>query len=723
MLLGMALWPIPLLNVLQVESAAVVAFASFFVAGWGATRSFVAGRRSVPNVLARQVGALLVPLAMLLIAQLWAPNCTLGDGLLFYLLFPGVTVVFSVGLAYGITALPTRAPFALLAGVGLLLSILGPLYDLGFHPQFYTYNHVFGGVLGPVYDEQLAIRGGLFAFRGLTLLWAGAALFAGRWLRGERGGAGLVGVLVVIAFFYTYAGPLGMNTTAGGLQSALGGHSQTEHFDLYYDPSSLDSASVAALASDHEAHYDRLRRRLASEGLGDERIQSYVYPSPDVKGRLTGARRTSVAPVWLDQPQVHLLERRAKGSLGHELAHVWSRPYGLPGLNASWAPGLVEGWAVALESPTPSPSPHDLMATAWAADSVGGLERRVEALIQRLSPWGFWTGRGAVSYAMMGSFTRYLLSTYGPSRLKDVYAWGNFESVYGRSLRRLAEDWVAHVQEQQIVSASAYSVVSRQFARPSLFEAECPHYTPPARQHLQAAREAERRRDPLQAQEHLRAALRQAPGFLEAHAALARLRLASGAAGAVRHQLDTLSVEPMPARLLRLRGDAHTLTGGTDTARALYRRAVGRTPPDTPAQRVQRMLRIAVASRPEVVRVLTSGDSAHVQARRLRRWREEPAVAGWRALRWQAAHRYNAAATAWEGTQLPSEPWPRAWRQTAEVQERAWHAEAAARSGHPRIAEQKAKEGARLARRLGADAWAQTIRRWGVGGPCCRGDT
>ena len=710
-LLGAALWPIPLLNVLQAESAAVVAFASFFVAGWGATRSFMDGRRSVTSVLARQAGALLLPLVMLLIAQLWAPNCTLGQGLLFYLLFPGVTVVFAVGVAYAVTALPTRAPFALLAAVGILLSVLGPLYDLGFHPQFYTYNHVFGGVLGPVYDEQLAIRDGLFVFRGLTLLWALAALFAGSWLRGERSGVRLVSVLVGIFLLYTYAAPLGMNTTAEGLQSALGGHYQTEHFDLYYDPSSLDSAAVAALASDHEAHYDRLRRRLAAEGMGDERIQSYLYPSPDVKGRLTGARTTSVAPVWLDRPQVHLLERRAEVSLGHELAHIWARPYGLPVLKASWAPGLVEGWAVALEPPTPGPTPHELVATAWAADSVGALEHRAEALTQRLSPWGFWTGRGAVSYATMGSFTTYLLSTYGPSRLKKVYAWGNFEAVYGRSVQRLAEDWVAYVQGQQIVSASAYSVVSRQFARPSLFETECPHYVPPARQQVQAARRAERRQDTTRARQHLQAALEQAPQFLTAHAALARLRLAVGAAAAARRQLDTLSVR-LPPRLLRLRGDAHALTGEADTARALYRRAVARTPRYTPARHVQRMLRVPLAAQPEVIRVLTSGDSAHVQARRLRPWRQEPTGAVWRALRWQEAHRYGAAATVWESIQLPLPSWPRASLQTAHVQGRAWHAEAAARAGRPRIAGQKARAGARLARRLGAGAWAESIRRW-----------
>ncbi|MFO8098797.1 MAG: tetratricopeptide repeat protein [Salinibacter sp.] len=702
----------PLLNVLQAESAAVVAFVSFFVAGGAAIRSFGEGRLSVVPVLAQQVGALLLPLAMLLVAQLWAPNCTVGQGLLFYLLFPGVTVVFSVALAYLLTALSLRHPVLWLGGLGLGLSLLGPLYDLGLHPQFYTYNHVFGGVLGPIYDEQLSVRAGLFFFRGLTLLWAAAAFFLGRWLRVARGGVGVVLCGVAIAVVYAYAGPLGLNTTPQELRSALGGHHQTDHFDLYYDPSRLDSAAVAARAADHEAHYARLTRRLDVEELADGRIQSYIYPSPDVKGRLTGARTTSVAPVWLAQPQVHVLDRRVEESLGHELAHVAGRSYGLPLLKASWAPGLVEGWAVALDPPTPAPSRHDRMATAWASDPGDSPTERADALAQRLSPWGFWTGRGAVSYTTMGSFVTYLLETYGPERLKEVYAWGRFEAVYGQSVRQLAREWVAYVQDRRMVSASSYGLVSRQFARPSLFETECPHFVPPPRRHLQAAQRAMHRRDTTQAREHLDAALAAAPQLRAAHVARARLRLADGAAEAARRQLDTLSLRPPSPRLLQLRADAHAMTGQPDTARALYRRAVAHTPRYEPGQRVRRMLRHAVAHRPDIVTLLVSGDSAHVQARRLESEDQTAVMAAWQALRWQDSHQYATAASAWRDLSFPPDGWSRAWRQTARVQRGAWHAEAAARGGRSADARRVGTPAARQAHQIGADACARTLHEW-----------
>ncbi|MFP4228108.1 MAG: tetratricopeptide repeat protein [Salinivenus sp.] len=712
LVLGVALWPVPLLNVLQAESAAVVAFAAFFVAGWGSLRAFRAQNAPVGRVLAQHLGAAVIPLVLLLVAQLWAPNCTVGQGLLFYLLFPGATVVLAVALGYLLAALPLERPGFWIVALGLGVSLLGPVYDLGFHPQFYTYNHVFGGVLGPIYDEQLSVRSGLFVFRGLTLLWAAAAFFAGQWLRGRRGGVGLLLCLLTIGFAYAYAGPLGLNTTPQELRTALGGHHQTEHFDLYYDPVRLDSAAVAALAADHEAHYARLQRRLETDEVTNERIQSYIYPSPEVKGRLTGARTTSVAPVWLAQPQVHLLHQRVEQSLGHELAHVAGRSYGLPLLKASWAPGLVEGWAVALEPPTPAPSPHDRMATAWATDTTATLDEQAEALARRLSPWGFWSGRGAVSYTTMGSFVTYLLRAYGPEPLQEVYAWGNFEAVYGRPVRQLATEWVAHVQNRQMVSSSSYEVVSQQFSRPSLFEKKCPHFVPPAQRHLQAARQAERRRDTARARTHLDAALEEAPRSPEAHAARARLRLAEGDPEAARRQLDTLSLRAPAPGLLQLRADAHVLTGQPDTARALYRRAVAQTPRSAPDQRVRRMLRTTIADRPDVVRRLVSGDSAHVQARRLGRLEYSPATAAWRALRWHDAHRYEKAVTVWRELQWPSDGWPRAWRQVGSVQRGAWHAEAAARAGHPHEARRMATAAVREARQIGADPWARTLRRW-----------
>ncbi len=703
--LGLLLAPVPLLNVLQVESAAVVALASFFVAGLSAVGTFRDETVSWVGVLGRQEAALLVPLFILLFAQFWAPNCTVAQGLLFYALFPGVTVVLAVALAYALQGLDVPRPGLVLGAMGLGIVVAGPLYDLGLHPQFYTYNHVFGGVLGPIYDEQLAVRPGLFAFRGLTLLWAGVAILGGRWGRGQRHPWLLmVGVGAIVAV-YTFAGPLGINTPAWVLQERLGGHTRTAHFDLYYDPARVDTATARTLAQTHEAQYDWVRGRLGlSRDSTGPRIQSYIYPNPDVKGRLTGARTTSVSPVWLATPQVHMLRSEVSRSLGHELAHVASRPYGLPGINASWAPGLVEGWAVALEPPSPGPVPDDLVLTAATSDTTTSLRAEAEAIANRLSPLGFWTGRGAVSYATMGSFVGFLLDQYGPDKLKEVYAWGSFDTVYGRSIQELAHEWASHLHRRPAVARDAHDVVRRQFTRPSIFEAECPHYVPAAQQHLQQARRAARERDTTRMVEHLDQALELRPQLAEAHEARARIRLARGQIEAVRKQLDTLAAPIRTPSLRRALADARVLGGAVQAARAHYAEARAHLPGFAHGRRARLLLRDAVADRPGVVRVLVSSDSAATQARRLEAGQPSaPAVRVWRGLRWMDAHRYGAAFSVWKAlsaspvrTARPQE-WHRAWR----LQQVAWSAESALAAGRTDEARRWATRAAQQARRLG----------------------
>ncbi len=713
--LGLLLAPVPLLNVLQAESAAVVALVAFFVSGYSAVGMFGAETASLGRVLGRQEAALLVPLGLLTLAQLWAPNCTFGQGLLFYALFPGITVVFAVSLAYALQGLDLARPRLVLTVIGLLIVVGGPFYDFGFHPQFYTYNHVFGGVLGPIYDEQLAVRTGLFVFRGLTLLWAAAAVLVGRWGRGKGPGWPLLVCALAIGTVYAFSAPLGINTQAWYLQEQLGGHTRTAHFDLYYDPTRVDAAAAADLAQIHEARYDWVRSRLDLDADEDgPRIQSYIYPNPDVKGRLTGARTTSVTPVWLSMPQVHLLRDRVSESLGHELAHVASRPYGLPALNASWAPGLIEGWAVALEPPSPVPFPDDLVLTAAYADTTTSLTAEARAVASRLSPWGFWTGRGAVSYATMGSFMGYLLDQYGPDKLKCVYARGDFESVYGRSLEALAKEWAAHLHRMSVVARDAYGVVARQFTRPSLFETECPHYVPPARRYLQKAKRAARRRDSTEMVAHLKRALAMQPQFAAVHEALARVRLARGQAGAVRRQLDTLAATTRTVGLRVALADARAMAGATEAARTLYAEARAHTPNYAHDTRTRLMLRDATAARSRVLRILVSGDSAAVQARRLGAvQRQDAAVRAWRAVRWMDAKQYGAALSGWRNLETPVRPArPRAWHRAWTIQHTAWGAEAALRAGSTAVAQRWAERAAQQARTIGDQARAALFEWW-----------
>jgi len=704
---GMVLWPIPLLNVLHVESSAVIAFVAFFVAGWAA---LVAFNRPTPlpvgHVLATQGAALGVPLLLLTVSLLWAPNCDYGRGLLFYGLFPGITVIFAVAVAYALSGTGWRFQKTALVMVGLGVSALGPLYDLGWHPQFYTYNHVFGGVLGPIYDEELAVRYGLFTFRGLTLLWAGAAFVIGGMLRRAAPSwaarSGLALLLALIGAAYLRAGPLGFNTPASYLQQQLGGHHQTAHFDIYYAPESLQPHELETLAREHEYRYAWLEDRLQMDG--PDRVASYLYPDPDTKAQLTGARTTSVAPVWLPRPQSHVLLSRYGATFGHELVHVFSRQFGLPVVNASWAVGLVEGVAVALEPPDGRPTPQEQVSAALLSAGQSAPDQLAQQVATRLQPFGFWTGRGAVSYTTMGAFVHFLLDRYGPEPLRAVYARANFEAVYGRPLSALAQEWAASVHDMPLVARDAEALVTRRFAQPSLFEQSCPHYVPPYRRAYRAGQTALARGDTTRAAQQFARALQYAPHYAEGHRALAQLRLARGQAAAVIQQLDSLDASRHTPALAFSLGDAYVMTGQSAAARQQYQRVMHQLPHFAHETRAHVIHRQAVSDRPDVVRILTAGDSAVTKARRLRDAQpHSPSVSVWEARQWMAAGQASRALALWRTSPTAGMPdQPPASRHIVRRERHRWHARSALEHGNYTEAVEYALRAAHGFRSVGA---------------------
>ncbi len=757
-LLGLALWPLPLLGLLHAESSAGVAGVAFFAAGLSSLRLF-GGGGTFRRVLGAQEAALVVPWALLTVTLLWRPNCGYLMGLLFYALFPVVSAALAVAGAYALSGTAFRYKRTIFCAVGLAVVVLGPVYDLGLHPQFYTYNHVFGGVLGPIYDEELALRPGLFAFRGLTLLWAVFFFMTGRWLRvrgrradtedrgsriedGEKGRKRktilyppssifksptarryLLGIAVVsaaIILCYLFSARLGFNTPAWYLQEELGGHLRTEHFDLYYDPEAVSEAELAYLAEDQEYRYAWLAGQLEMEGPA--RIAVYLYPSPEAKARLTGARLTSVAPVWLPEPQVHLLQQRYAAGFGHELVHVFSRAFGLPLINVSASVGLVEGLAVALEPPGGRPPPHGQVLAAALSDAPPRAELTLaEEVAARLSPLGFWTGRGAVSYTTMGSFVRFLIDRYGADPFKRAYAWGDLEEVYGQPVSALAAEWQQFLHGLPVMSSAAGPLAVRRFARLSLFEQRCPHYVPP---YVEATREGVRalaEGDTARARRELAEALTEQAGYAPAQLARARLSLAQQRPQAALAMLRRLPEAHRTAEEAVLRGDARALLDEADRARVQYREAVDRLPLYAHSARAQVILRLALADRPAAGRILTGIAEPDAQARRLAALSGSSiALSIQRAVLLMAAEAYAPAAallgrTASQSVDGLARPYHEAELQRVRP---AWRARAAHRTGQLGDARRFARqviEASAAAGALGEVAyWQDFIRkmRW-----------
>ncbi|MDT7857345.1 hypothetical protein RQM47_11900 [Rubrivirga sp. S365] len=491
-----ALWPVPVLGLLHAESSAVVAAVAFLVGG---VAGGAAVRAGVPlrTVVAEHLALLALPALLLTVTLLWRPNCGIAQGAGLYALLVPPSLLFGVALGVALDAWAVRRPALWGVGVGLAVAAGGVAWDLGLHPQLFTYSHVFGGVLGPIYDEELAVRPGLWAAKAQTLLWAAFLLFAARWKRGRggveprEGGAGRRPALAVgalLAASYALAVPLGIQQSAAHLQRALSQRVDLGPLVLHLDPAAPPE-EARRLADEALYRYAQVTGALGVAPA--EPVDVYLYPDADAKAALIGSRRTSVVPVWLPSPQVHMLADQVPASLGHELVHVVAREFGAPVLRASPAVGLVEGLAVALEPPDGRPAPADLVAAGRAlGGDAGGLDADPAAVVTRvMSPAGFWTARAGVAYTASGAFAAWLLDTRGPGPLREAYRTGDFEGAYGESLGALAAAWGRDLAGRP-AQPEAVAVAAWLFRRPSLFEVRCPHHVPPAVRHARAGWEA-----------------------------------------------------------------------------------------------------------------------------------------------------------------------------------------------------------------------------------------
>ncbi len=352
------------------------------------------------------------------------------------------------------------------------------------------------------------------------------------------------------------------------------------------------------------------RFETLSRALGvvpGEPVDVYLYPDPDTKAALIGSRETSVVPVWLASPQVHMLADQVGQSLGHEMVHVLAREFGMPVVRASPAIGLVEGLAVALEPPDGLPDATALVrAGLELPEGQGGVADPAQA-VQATMSLRFWGAPAGVAYTVNGAFSRWLLDRFGAERFQVAYRTGRFEPAFGRSLASLSRQWATEVAAMPL-DPEAVAVARWRFSRPSLFQVRCPHWVPPAVRLARDGRDAWDRGDVSAASASYRAAVQADALSLAALDGRLATTLASGGGVSdamlrdARALADTLA-EPGPLRHL---ADVQRLLG--QPANAAFRAArdslapvdaVGRLLLDRRRQVPAEALRALLAAHPD----------------------------------------------------------------------------------------------------------------------------
>lgn len=340
------------------------------------------------------------------------------------------------------------------------------------HPPLVSWSSFVGFVAGSLYDEALGGTAAVWIFRAWTSL-LGLALVAVLRVLGRpspiRAWLAVVSLLAVIGgdALMRNHGPV---YTRARVAAELGGFIETDNFRIYYDADTFQGASLESLIADHELNYRDLE--LFWGGAPDFKIGSWIYGSPDQRARLTGARSTLFARIWLGE--VHSYWRVPGDEvLRHELAHVFLKNDGrgplrlAPGYMGLPSMGLVEGAATAAAWGATDLSYHGWSAAIFELGMAPDLSRA-------FGPRGFWSQPSGLAYTLMGSFVRWLIDERGgPERFRALYSSGeDFEGVYEQPLELLLESWQGWLGELEL-DEQALDQARARYDRPSIFGRRC----------------------------------------------------------------------------------------------------------------------------------------------------------------------------------------------------------------------------------------------------------
>jgi hypothetical protein len=492
-LISGSLTQLPLFNYLGYEFSAVMTIPAALISGTLAIlwlrdhRASPLTRRTWLSVfgdyLLVNALLLLIPLIVITLNAVAVKNCAYAKGMLYYLLLPGVTMLFSVPLALVIGTLFRKAVTIFILTVGALLGHI--LLITYLQPQLFAYNFILGFFPGITYDESLTDMSALVLYRQFTIIAAVmlAALFfiLLRSIEPERRTAEQIRMLrrswksdrmlwsvvlfcvLLLGAAHLFRNSMGFEYSAADIREALGRRSESAHFIIYYDADNFTAEEMRRTKAEAEFHYRKLSDALKLKEYHRQKIGIYIYPDGEHKQRFIGTSNTNIAKPW--KREMHITVATFRTSFRHELVHVLAAEFGTPVIRASVKMGLNEGLAVALDWDEGMFTPHQYAAGILR---MNGLEHADRLFTMT----GFASQPSSYAYLVSGSFIRYLIDRYGIERVRHVFPNGNFMGIFGESLENLVGDWKAFLKTVDD-SELPPETVRALFAQQSIFLKTC----------------------------------------------------------------------------------------------------------------------------------------------------------------------------------------------------------------------------------------------------------
>lgn len=419
--------------------------------------------------------ALSLPFLVMTANAFFVKNCSLLNGLVFFLLIPVPGVLFSNALALliAVTVRRWKRFVFVFLYIGILLHIA---YVTFTGPQIFAFNPIIGYFPGITHDESLEILNRLVPYRVGTIVTAIIFVLLSSLVVRRRRTANpgelptklhpferflFVTSFAAVVLMFIFSNRFGFSSSQEYIKAVLGGVRETEHFVIVFPKEKVDEGQAQDLADMQEFYYFQLTHALRVAPV--KKITVFLYRSAEEKGRLVGAIGTNIAKPWLWQ--VHLNLDDVNRTLRHELAHGLAAEFGLPLIRVGLNSGLIEGLAVAMERVDYDEPIHRAAALVYAS----GINPDMQSLFSIL---GFFKAQPTVSYTLAGSFCRFLIDRYGLRRFKYLYRTGDFRGFYNRDLSSLLSEWRRFLSRYHF-DESGEEKGAYLFRRPTIFMKEC----------------------------------------------------------------------------------------------------------------------------------------------------------------------------------------------------------------------------------------------------------
>jgi len=471
-----------LFNYLGYEFSAIIGLLSFFITSLITYKILFIEKEkknffdSITLSLKINLSLLLIPLLLSILNSILVKNCSFIQGLIFFILIPVVTIIFSVSLSILVYSFFNKYKRTILFIIFLIIIIFSFL-EYYINPQLFIYNPFIGFFPGLMYDEELTITSSLIFYRLYNIIISilllsfayifyqidGNVRYKNKLYKLKHAFKKplIILLLLIIFFFHFFSNELGITSSKKYIISKLGSEYQTEHFNFYYSSSNINENNLKEILNISEFYFTKISNELKVNFKS--KIDIFIYPSPQEKNKLIGAKYTLISKPWLKQ--IHINQNSIDEALKHELVHIIASDFGIPILKIGVSAYLIEGLAMAIEWQWGYRTLHEYSSSI--------IKYLPQIDIEKIfSTYGFIFNNPNIAYVLSGSFIKYLIEYYGIDKTKSLYSTGKYYELFGKDKNNLIIEWKKYLLTYHIFEEDSV-ITFYTFKRPSMFQKVC----------------------------------------------------------------------------------------------------------------------------------------------------------------------------------------------------------------------------------------------------------